>query len=158
MEPAPSISGRAARPAEAPADFGKGRDRRTRNIGTALVLAHLAVSMAHGSAHSHLGIGLSAWQKAFVGIIITAGPLVAMSFLWTRLQRVGTNLLGWTMAGSLIFGLYYHFIMPGADNALGLAPGEWSIGFFITSVLLAVIEAWACVWAGWISARAAFRE
>jgi hypothetical protein len=54
------------------------------------------------------------------------------------------------MAGSLVFGFYYHFIAQGMDNALGLSPGAWSTGFLVTSIFLAVLEAWACIWAGWI--------
>jgi amino acid permease len=80
-------------------------------------------------------------------MVIFAGPVIARVLLWTRLQRVALFLLGGTMAGALVFGLYYHFVAPGADNALGLAPGYWSTVFLATSVLLAAIEALGCAWA-----------
>lgn len=119
---------------------------RTRNTGTLIVLAHLAVLLAHGSGHAHLGIGTNAWQSAFIAIVIFALPLIAMVLLWTRVQMAGVLLLGSAMAGALAFGLYYHFVATGADNALGLRQSDWSTAFLATAVLLAVVEAVACGW------------
>jgi hypothetical protein len=117
-----------------------------RNAGTLIVLVHMAVVLVHGSGHTHLGIGTNLWQTVFIAIVILAGPLIAMILLWTRMQRTGVLLLGVTMAGSLVFGLYYHFIAPGADNALGVGHSAWGTAFLATSVLLAAIEAVACGW------------
>lgn len=119
---------------------------RTRNTGTLIVLAHLAILLAHGSGHAHLGIGTNAWQSGFIAIVIFAGPLIAMVLLWMRLQMAGVLLLGTAMAGALVFGLYYHFVASGADNALGLRQSDWSTAFLATAVLLAVVEAVACGW------------
>jgi len=119
---------------------------RIRNAGTLIVLAHLAIVLVHGSGHTHLGIGTNRWQTVFIAIVILAGPLLSMVLLWTRLQRAGSLLLGVTMAGALAFGLYYHFIAPGADNALELGQSGWSTVFLITSVLLAIVEAMGFVW------------
>jgi hypothetical protein len=69
-----------------------------------------------------------------------------MILLWTRLQRVGVLLLGVAMAGALVFGLYYHFVVPGPDNALELGHSAWSTAFLASAVMLAVIEAMACSW------------
>ena len=119
---------------------------RTRNTGTLIVLVHLAALLAHGSGHAHLGIGTTAWQSAFIAIVIFALPLIAMALLWTRVQMAGVLLLGSAMAGALAFGLYYHFAAPGADNALGLRQSDWSTAFLATAALLAVVEAVACGW------------
>lgn len=117
-----------------------------RNTGTMIVLVHLIVLLSHASGHLHLAIGANSWQSAFIAIVIFAAPLFAMILLWTRAQRMGVALLGFAMAGAFLFGFYYHFVVPGADNALGLAPGAWSTVFLITSVLLAAIEALGCAW------------
>ena len=117
-----------------------------RNTGTLIVLAHLAALVVHGSGHTHLNIKPNAWQTAFIAIVIFAGPFVGMVLLWTRLQRMALSLIATAMAGALVFGLYYHFVAPGADNALGLAPGHWSTVFLATSVLLAAIETLGCAW------------
>jgi hypothetical protein len=118
----------------------------TRITGTLIVLAHLAVLLVHGSGHTHLNIKPNSWQTVFIALVIFAGPFVGMGLLWTRLRRAALFLLATTMAGALVFGLYYHFVAPGADNALGLAPGPWSTVFLATSALLAAIEAFGCAW------------
>src|SRR5215467_12958625 len=101
----------------------------TRIAGTLIVLAHLFALMAHVSGHSHLNIKPNSWQTVFIASVIFAGPLVALVLFWTRLQRTALFLLATTMAGALVFGVYYHFVAPSADNALGLAPGQWSTVF-----------------------------
>jgi hypothetical protein len=118
----------------------------TRIAGTLIVLVHLAALIVHGSGHGHLNIKPNSWQTAFIALVIFAGPFIAMVLLWIRLQRAALFLLGGSMAGALVFGLYYHFVAPGADDALGLAPGHWSTVFLATSVLLAASEAFGCAW------------
>lgn len=121
--------------------------------GTLIVLVHLAVLLVHASGHTHLNIQPNSWQTVFIALVIFAGPFIAMVLLWTRLQRAALFLLGGSMAGALVFGLYYHFVAPGADNALGLAPGHWSTVFLATSVLLAASEAFGCAWSAAVLRR-----
>jgi amino acid permease len=119
-------------------------------VGTLFVVAHLAALLGHASGHAHLGIGTNAWQEAFIAIVIFAAPVLAMILLWTRAQKTGVLMLGSAMAGAFVFGLYYHFVATGADNALGLWPGGWSTAFLVTSVLLAAIEAFGAAWSFWV--------
>ena len=105
--------------------------------------------LAHGSGHTHLGVALSEWQSTFVTIVILISPLVAMILLWTRYQRAGLFLLAISMVGSFVFGVYYHFIAAGADNAFTLRQEPWTAVFRITAALLAVIEAAGCAWCIW---------
>jgi hypothetical protein len=119
-------------------------------IGTLIVLLHLAATLVHGRAHSELGIGTSLWQSTFIALVIFAGPLIAMTLLWTRLRVTGIFLLAVTMVGSLVFGVSYHFLIPGSDNAMELGTSHWDSVFGTTATMLALIEsggfAW-CVWA-----------
>ena len=118
-------------------------------VATLLVLAHFAVLVAHGSAHSHLNIGVSTWQKAFIAIIIFVVPLIATMMLWTRVRKLGVMLLGLSLAGSLVFGVSYHFLIAGPDNALGPYHSGWASAFRATALLLALIEATGlacCIW------------
>jgi hypothetical protein len=121
-----------------------------KGAATLLVLVHFAVLVAHGSAHSHLNIGVSTWQKAFIAVIIFLVPFIATMMLWTRVRKFGVILLGLSLAGSLAFGVSYHFLIPGPDNALGHYPSHWSSVFRATAILLGLIEvaglAW-CIWA-----------
>jgi len=117
---------------------------------TLVVMVHLLVVLGHGVAHQQLHIQPNIWQRTFIAVVIFIGPVVAMALLWTRLQKMGLGALLVTMAGSLFFGLAYHFFVPGSDNALELPPGHWESLFKTSATWLAVIEtggvAW-CVWA-----------
>jgi len=108
--------------------------------GTAIVLAHLLVNMVHGAAHQKLQIGLSPAETLFVMAVILVGPLLAMVLLWTSQQRLGLVLLALAMAGSLVFGLYHHFLMTGPDHVGEQAAGPWATTFAVTSYLLLLTE------------------
>jgi hypothetical protein len=81
--------------------------------------------------------------------VIVIGPVFAMALLWTRLQKIGFVLLSVTMAGSLLFGVAYHFFVPGSDNALELHNGLWESLFRTTATWLAGIEAGGVAWCVW---------
>jgi hypothetical protein len=109
--------------------------------GTAIVLVNLLINIVHGAAHLELHIDLSAPEKLFVAAVIVAGPLLAMALLWTRQQRLGFGLLALTMAGSLAFGLYHHFVAMGPDHVGAQVAGFWGTAFVITACLLFLAEA-----------------
>ena len=122
--------------------------RTIAKYGTAIVLAHLAITILHGMAHGSLQISLSALQKFFVLIVINLCPLVAMALLWTtRRQRPGLLLLALSMGASLVFGVWNHFVVMGPDHVAEVASGTMGRLFQVTAVLLAVIEAAGC-WLG----------
>jgi hypothetical protein len=118
----------------------------------AMVLVHLAVSVVHGAAHDRLVIGLSRAENLFVQIDIVSAPLIAGALLLTRWRRLGGWLLAVSMAGAFFFGVYKHFIAPGADNAFTAPAGAWGTTFQITAVLVALSEALTC-WAGMATAK-----
>lgn len=126
--------------------------RRIAAYGTAIVLAHLAITILHGVAHVDLQIGLSTLQKLFVLIVINVCPLVAMVLLWTRRQRAGLALLSISMGASLLFGVWNHFIVSGPDHVAEVAPGAMGRVFQITASVLALIEA-VGAWLGFVWMR-----
>lgn len=109
-------------------------------VGTIAVLAHLVVNVLHGRAHESIGVGLSTWQNIYVITMILIAPLVAMLLLWTRYARTGLLLLVVSMAGSLIFGAVYHFVVVSPDHVSHLPPGDAQGQFRITAVLLILTE------------------
>lgn len=117
--------------------------------GTLVVLLHLAATLVHGRAHSELGIGTSAWQSTFIALVIVAGPLIAMILLWTRLRMTGIFLLTVTMVGSFVFGVSYHFLIRGSDNAMELTASHWGSVFGTSALLLAFLEAGGFAWGVW---------
>ena len=107
-------------------------------LSTVSVLAHLVVSIVHGRAHDSLAVGLSSWQNLYVLTVIIIAPLIAMVLIWTRLARPGLVLLVISMAGSLIFGIAYHYVVISPDHVSHLPPGD-AQGLFRTTALLLVL-------------------
>ena len=126
-----------------------GRAGRGTRALAAIVLAHLAISVVHGAAHTGARVELGAAATAFVYIVILAGPLAGLAIAMigsapadptgTR-QRFGAAIVAATMAGALVFGLVNHFFIQGADHVAHVAR-EWRVLFASTAALLAVLEA-----------------
>ena len=108
--------------------------------GALIVLLHFVVSAVHGYAHTRLLIQLNLWQTIYVVLVITLLPLVSL-FLLLGSRRTGYSLLFLSMLGSLVFGVYYHFIAAGPDNVAELGHHSWAAPFQVTAVLLALTEA-----------------
>ena len=115
--------------------------KRSAVYGTAIVLAHLVVNIAHGSAHRELGVGLSPLGSIFVIVVVLVLPLVAMVMLWTMRKRLGLILLAFSMGGAFLFGLYHHFLIAGPDHIHAQPSGGWGSTFVLTSYLLLITEA-----------------
>jgi ACR3 family arsenite efflux pump ArsB len=107
-------------------------------LSAVAVLAHLVVSIVHGRAHEGLRVGLSNWQNIYVLTVILIAPLIAMVLIWTRLARSGLILLVISMAGSLIFGVAYHYVVISPDHVSHIPPGD-AQGLFRTTALLLVL-------------------
>ena len=105
----------------------------------AVVLIHLALSVVHGAAHAAAAVALDPAGRAFVYIVILAGPLVGLAVA-ARWPLAGSAIVALTMAGSLVFGLINHFIIQGADHVAHVAPA-WRTLFASTAALLVLVEA-----------------
>jgi hypothetical protein len=119
--------------------------KRSALVGFAIgiVLIHLALNIAHGLAHGRLAIGLDTFQNIFVLVVIIVSPLVAAAMIWRGRLRPGGALLAIAMAGALVFGVYYHFILPGPDHVTHInLPVSFDMHdiFDFTAVLLALFE------------------
>jgi len=112
--------------------------RRLNSVALVAVVAHLLVSMVHGRAHEQLAVGLSNWQNIYVLTVIVIAPLIAVILIWTRLARLGLVLLVISMAGSLIFGVAYHYVVISPDHVSHIPPGD-AQGLFRTTALLLVL-------------------
>jgi hypothetical protein len=107
-----------------------------------VVVVSAAVNVLHTASHAGQHImSLPLWQLAFIALVIFATPVVAAVLLWTRYRVTGAWLLAASMAGSLVFGLLYHFLVPGSDNVFAQPPGTWRSAFVITAVLLSLLQA-----------------
>lgn len=118
-------------------------------IATVLVLVHLVIAYLHGEAHSRLGVDLAAWQWTYVYSVITVAPLVAMAMYWTAWRKAAALLLGVSMVGSFLFGVYHHFVAVSPDHVSHLPEGDAQGLFVSTAVLLAISEAATAAFALW---------
>jgi hypothetical protein len=108
-------------------------------FGVAIVVLHVLVVFPHSIAHTMMHIDMNLWQNIYIGLVILIGPVVSGILLW-RSARSGLALLVLTMTGSLLFGIYYHFVASGPDNVAFLHPHPWTQTFRVSAVLLAVVE------------------
>lgn len=110
---------------------------------TAIVLAHFAISIVHGSAHVEAHVPLSVAANVFVFTVILAGPLVGLTWAWVN-PRGGSRVVAVSMAGSFVFGVVNHFLLAGPDHvAHGAAPSR--VLFATSAVLVAISEAMGCM-------------
>jgi hypothetical protein len=81
-------------------------------------------------------------QLAFIIPVIIVAPVVA-GILVPKFEGAGTILLTVSMFGSLVFGVYYHFIADTIDHVAHVAylqPAFWSQMFQLTAFVLALSE------------------
>jgi hypothetical protein len=97
---------------------------------TAIVVAHLLVNIAHGLGHRELRVGLDPQASIFVIVVVLICPLLAM----------GLILLSLSMFGSLLFGLYHHFLVASPDHVRSPPPSPWGIVFVLTAYGLLITE------------------
>jgi hypothetical protein len=118
--------------------------------GAAVVLAHLVVTLPHGAAHAGEAVWLSPFANAYVALVIGLAPLLALGLLRTGRLGSGALLLFSSMLGALLFGIAYHYLIPGADNIAQVPAGPWQLPFQITSALLVVTEGIGTIVGAWM--------
>ena len=114
---------------------------RSAKYATTIVVAHLLVNIVHGLAHRELHVGLAPLASVFVIVVVLISPLIAMALIWTAAKRLGFILLSLSMFGSLLFGLYYHFLAFSPDHIHSQPSGGWGTTFVLTAYLLLITEA-----------------
>ncbi|MGH2416541.1 MAG: hypothetical protein ACRDEA_23170 [Microcystaceae cyanobacterium] len=118
--------------------------------GTAFAVIHALANGLHGLAHIEIPVALSLLQSLFVGIVIFPTPIIAAVLLWTPFYRVGSWLLLSSIAGSLLFGIYNHFIVISPDHVSQVSLTGWGLLFQITAILIVIVDgfgSWIGIWA-----------
>ena len=115
--------------------------------GTMIMVIHALVNGLHGLAHVEIPVSLSLLQSLFVGIVIFLIPLVAAVLLWTQFYRIGSWLLLGAIAGSLLFGIYNHFIVISPDHVSQVSFTGWGLLFQVTAILILIVDGFGC-WIG----------
>ncbi|MEH2332776.1 hypothetical protein [Nostoc sp.] len=115
--------------------------------GTAIAVLHAIANGLHGLAHIQIPVALSLLQISFVGIVIFLTPIIAAVLLWTQFYRIGSWLLVSSIAGSLLFGIYNHFIVISPDHVSQVAFTGWGMLFQVTAILILIVDGFGC-WVG----------
>jgi hypothetical protein len=118
--------------------------------GTAIVVIHGIANGLHGLAHIEIPVPLSLLQSLFVGIVIFPIPILASVLLWTQFYNIGSWLLLGSMAGSLLFGIYNHFIVISPDHVSQVSFVGWGLLFQVTAFLILIVDGLGCgvgIWA-----------
>jgi hypothetical protein len=110
-------------------------------LSVTVVLVHAALTVPHGIAHVAEHATLPAAANAFVAIVIVTAPVVALGLLLRHRRRLGGLLLLISMLGALIFGVVFHYLLPGPDHVASVPAGSWQLLFQLTAGLLALCEA-----------------
>lgn len=121
----------------------------TLRASTLIVMIHAFVVTLHGLAHDRIPVPLSLFQSLFVGSIIVLAPIIAIILIWTRFQKAGFWLLLSSMVASLLFGIYYHFLVISPDHVSQIAFMGWGLLFHITAILLLLVEGLGCAFGVW---------
>ena len=118
--------------------------------GTVIVVFHAIANGLHGLAHVEIPVPLTLLQSLFVGIVIFPIPILAVVLLWTQFYRIGSWLLLGSMAGSLLFGIYNHFIVISPDHVSQVSFVGWGLLFQVTAFLILIVDGLGCgvgIWA-----------
>lgn len=118
--------------------------------GTVIVVMHLLTNGLHGLAHVEIPVALSLLQSSFVAIVIFLIPILAAILLWTPFYRTGSWLLLSSIAGSLLFGIYNHFLVISSDHVSQVSFAGWGLLFQITAYSILIVDGLGCwigVWA-----------
>jgi hypothetical protein len=116
--------------------------RTLKKIALGIVAMHFVVVVLHSVAHQLLSVNASPAQLIFIFPVIILAPVIAGVML-PKFEKFGTMLLTVSMIGSLVFGVYYHFVAETIDHVAHVAqlePHRWSQMFVTTSYLLAISE------------------
>lgn len=107
---------------------------------TLVVIAHTLISALHGLAHLLIPVPISVSQALFIAGVISALPIVAVLLIWRQQVKWASTVLLVSMAGSLLFGLYNHFVVISPDHFSQMPPTSLGVLFQVTAVLLAISE------------------
>ena len=116
--------------------------RTLKLMALGVIAFHFVLVLLHSIAHEVLSVKATPAQLSFIIPVIIVAPVVA-GFILAKHYKAGTVLLAASMLGSLVFGVYYHFIADTIDHVSHVAhlqPAFWSQMFRATAYLLAISE------------------
>ena len=115
-------------------------------IAYLVVIVHLVACGFHGWSHLYAGVPTTFAQNVFIATIIVAMPPLAAALIAFRKLQLGYPLLLSSMAGSLMFGVAFHFVVDTPDSFVNVC-GVGARMFLVSAILLALVELMGTAWA-----------
>ena len=114
----------------------------TRLALTALAAVHLIVTIWHGELRRELAAALSPGQSFFTYLIFILVPFLAAGLLWTRHMRLALWLFVSAVSASLVFGIYYRYVLisPEYIHRLPAGAGAAHARFAVSAAIRALID------------------
>jgi hypothetical protein len=106
----------------------------------------MIASSLHGWSHVHTGVPTTFIQNVFISTVIVATPPLAGTCIALRKPHLGYALLFLSMAGSLAFGVAFHFVLDTPDSCVNVR-GVGARMFVVSAVVLALSELVGTLWA-----------
>lgn len=122
---------------------------RDRYFLVGIGLFYFLANALHGVVHFSVPVGLTPFQWAFVLIVASSAPAVAIGLIWIGRTTDGLPLFTLSMAGAFLFGVYFHFLVENPDN-VGAVQQAWAGEFSLTAILIAVSSVVGAVYGGWL--------
>lgn len=113
------------------------------SLTVAVVLVHFGLAGAHGVTHLGADVPLSAAQVLFIGVVIAAAPFLGLWLHRRSAGPVGALVIALSMAGSLLFGVAFHFVADTPDRIDRVdagSAGSWALPFGATAYAVAGLE------------------
>jgi hypothetical protein len=103
---------------------------------------HVIVTIWHGEFRRELAVALGQGPSFFAYVFFIVAPLLAVVLVWARRVRQGLWLFLAAVGASLLFGIYYRYILLSPENVPHLPSGVGAAHarFAVNAAIRALIE------------------
>lgn len=120
--------------------------RRLLTWGTGVVVGHFFAVVSHLVLLVKVQSGTPRFLPPLL-LLINLLPVAGLVVFAKGFVRSAASMITVPLGVALVIGIYAHFLSPGTDNVLRMAPGKLTLSFQVSAVSLLVLEALGC-WAG----------
>ena len=114
----------------------------TRIALIALAAVQVIVTIWHGELRRELALALSPAQSLFAYVLLIVAPLLAVGLVWAHRARQALWLFLAAVSASLLFGIYFRYIILSPENIHRLPSGVAAAHapFAVSAAIRALIE------------------
>lgn len=105
-----------------------------------LLLLHLVATLVHTGSHVGTGIFLGPLIDSLTILTVYVLPILGFGLLWRGTTRTGAVVFTIGMAGSLLLGGTFHYLLHTPDHVAQIPAGPWQAPFRLTALATAVTD------------------